>query len=92
MLKHIQKYNRQILVVVSSLLLVVFLAPTAVTQCSRFNAKPTTVWATTSDGAAMTLGDLQDLRSELAVLEVLGDPISKGLGIDKKPEHWWLLV
>ena len=36
MLKHIQKYNRQILVVVSSLLLVVFLAPTAVTQCSRF--------------------------------------------------------
>jgi len=40
MLKHIQKYNRQILVVVSSLLLVVFLAPSAVTQCSRFNAQP----------------------------------------------------
>ena len=92
MMKLIQKYNRQILVVVSSLLLVVFLAPTAVTQCSRFNAKPTTVWATTADGASMTLGDLQDLRGELAVLEVLGDPISKGLGLDKKPEHWWLLV
>ena len=95
MLKHIQKYNRQILVVVSSLLLVVFLAPTAVTQCSRFNAKPSTVWATTSDGASLTLGDLQDLRTELAVLEVLkpiGLQFLGTLGVDKNPEHWWLLV
>ena len=92
MLKHIQKYNRQILVVVSSLLLVVFLAPSAVTQCSRFNAQPSTVYAVTADGASLTLGDLQDLRGELAVLELLGDSISKGLGVDKKPEHWWLLV
>jgi hypothetical protein len=92
MLNTLQKYNRQILAVVSALLLVVFLAPTAVTQCSQVNAKPTTVWATTSDGGKLTLGDLDDLRGELAVLEVLRDPISTTLELSKNPEHWWLLV
>ena len=92
MLNTLQKYNRQILAVVSALLLVVFLAPTAVTQCSRANAKPTTVWATTSDGGKLTLGDLEDLRGELAVLEVLRDPISTNLELSKNPDHWWLLV
>lgn len=92
MLNTLQKYNRQILAVVSALLLVVFLAPTAVTQCSRVNAKPTTVWATTADGGKLTLGDLEDLRGELAVLEVLRDPISTTLELSKNPEHWWLLV
>lgn len=92
MLNILQKYNRQILAVVSALLLVVFLAPTAVTQCSRANAKPTTVWATTTDGGKLTLGDLEDLRGELAVLEVLRDPISTTLELAKNPDHWWLLV
>lgn len=92
MLNTLQKYNRQILAVVSALLLVVFLAPTAVTQCSRASAKPTTVWATTADGGKLTLGDLEDLRGELAVLEVLRDPISTTLELSKNPEHWWLLV
>ena len=92
MLNTLQKYNRQILAVVSALLLVVFLAPTAVTQCSRVSAKPTTVWATTADGGKLTLGDLEDLRGELAVLEVLRDPISTTLELSKNPEHWWLLV
>ena len=40
MIKHLQNYNKQILAVVSMLLLVVFLAPTAVTQCSRLNSRP----------------------------------------------------
>ena len=68
MIKHLQNYNKQILAVVSMLLLVVFLAPTAVTQCSRMDAKPSTVWATTTDGGKLTLGELEEVRGELAVL------------------------
>lgn len=86
------KYNRQILAVMSALLLVVFLAPTAVTRCGRTDASPSTVWATTSDGASVTLKDLSDMRAQLAVLEVLRDPISTRLGVTKNADHWWLLV
>jgi hypothetical protein len=92
MMKHLQTYNKQILAVVSMLLLVVFLAPSAVTQCSRVSAKPTSVWATTTDGATLTLGDLENLRGQLAVLEMLRDQMSVQLGLAKNPEHWWLLV
>ena len=67
MIKKLQNYNKQILAVVSMLLLVVFLAPTAVTQCSRLNSRPSTVWATTDDGSKLTVGDLEELRGELAV-------------------------
>ena len=92
MMKHLQTYNKQILAVVSMLLLVVFLAPSAVTQCSRVNSKPTSVWGTTTDGSALTLGDLESMRGQLAVLEMLRDQMSTQLGLAKNPEHWWLLV
>ncbi|NBX32547.1 MAG: hypothetical protein EBR07_07410, partial [Planctomycetes bacterium] len=92
MMKHLQTYNKQILAVVSMLLLVVFLAPSAVTQCSRMSSKPTSVWATTTDGSTLTLGDLENLRGQLAVLEMLRDQMSMQLGLAKNPEHWWLLV
>ena len=86
------KYNRPILAVLSALLLVVFLAPTAVTQCGRMDASPSTVWATTSDGASVTLKDLTEMRGQLAVLEFLRDPISTRLDVTKSADHWWLLV
>jgi hypothetical protein len=92
MLKKLQNYNRQILAAVSVLLLIVFLAPTAVTQCSQGGGSSTTVWAKTSDGTTLTLGDLQDMRAQLAVLEVMGEPVVGRLGASKSPEHWWLLV
>ena len=88
----LQKYNKQILAVVSMLLLLVFLAPTAVTQCSRLNTRPSTAWGTTSDGTTMTIGDLEDARGQLAVLELAQDPFMQQLGIGKNPDHWWLLV
>jgi hypothetical protein len=92
MMNLVQKYNRQILAVVSAMLLVVFLAPTMVTQCGRVSAKPTTVWATTSDGGKLTLADLDEMRGQLAVLDLLRDPISTSLELTRSPEHWWLLV
>jgi hypothetical protein len=92
MIQKLQNYNKQILAVVSMLLLVVFLAPTAVTQCSRLNTRPSTVWATTDDGTKMTIGDMEELRGQLAVLELMRDPLTQGLGIAKNPDHWWLLV
>lgn len=92
MMKYLQNYNKQILAVVSMLLLVVFLAPSAVTQCSRMSSKPTSVWATTTDGSTLTLGDLENLRGQLAVLEMLRDQMTTQLGVAKNPEHWWLLV
>ncbi|MFM8817251.1 MAG: hypothetical protein ACKOHI_05165, partial [Phycisphaerales bacterium] len=93
MIKKLQTYNRQILAAVSVLLLIVFLAPTAVTQCSRGGAGSSdTAWARTADGTTLTLGDLQDMRAQLAVLEVMGGPVVGRLGASKSPEHWWLLV
>lgn len=92
MLKKLQTYNRQILAAVSVLLLIVFLAPTAVTQCSRGGGSSDTAWARTTDGTTLTLGDLQDMRAQLAVLEVMGSPVVGRLGASKSPEHWWLLV
>jgi hypothetical protein len=92
MLKKLQTYNKQILAAVSVLLLIVFLAPTAVTQCSKGGGSSDTVWAKTSDGTTLTLGDLQDMRAQLAVLEVMGEPVVGRLGASKSPEHWWLLV
>ncbi|MFM8642169.1 MAG: hypothetical protein ACKOEP_04955, partial [Phycisphaerales bacterium] len=93
MLKKLQTYNRQILAAVSVLLLIVFLAPTAVTQCSRAGGGSSgTVWARTADGTTLTLGDLQDMRAQLAVLEVMGGPVVGAVGASKSPEHWWLLV
>lgn len=92
MIKHLQNYNKQILAVVSMLLLVVFLAPSAVTQCSRLGAGRSSTWATTADGAKMTIGDLEDARAQLAVLELVGASMMRQLGLDKNPDHWWLLV
>lgn len=92
MIKHLQNYNKQILAVVSMLLLVVFLAPSAVTQCSRLGAGRSSTWATTADGTKMTIGDLEDSRAQLAVLELVGAPMMRQLGLDKNPDHWWLLV
>jgi hypothetical protein len=92
MMNLVQKYNRQILAVVSAMLLVVFLAPTMVTQCGRVSAKPTTVWATTADGGALTLGELDDMRAQLAVLDLLRDPVSTALDLARNPDHWWMLV
>lgn len=92
MIKKLQNYNKQILAAVSVLLLIVFLAPTAVTQCSQGGGSSDSVWARTTDGTTLTLGDLQDMRAQLAVLEVMGGPVVGRLGASKSPEHWWLLV
>lgn len=92
MIKHLRNYNKQILAGVSALLLVVFLAPTAVQQCTRMNARPSTVWAVTKDGSKLTLGEKEELRGQLAVLEALREPLSTRLNLTKSPEHWWLLV
>jgi hypothetical protein len=92
MIKHLQTYNKQILAVVSMLLLVVFLAPTLVTRCGGPSASSGTVYATLADGTKLTLGELADMRGQLAVLEMLQDPTTRQLGVEKSPEHWWLLV
>ena len=92
MINKLQNYNKQILAVVSMLLLVVFLMPTAVTRCSSGGADAGTVYATAADGSTLTLGELDRMRAELAVLELMGDPMSQALGLDKNPEHWWMLV
>ncbi len=79
MMKKLSEYNKQIMAGVSVLLLVVFLAPTAVTQCSRLNAGHGTTWATTKDGDTLTLGDLETVRSQLRTLATLRELMSKAL-------------
>jgi hypothetical protein len=92
MIKHLQTYNKQILAVVSMLLLVVFLAPTLVTRCGGPQASSGTVYASLSDGSKLTLGELAEMRGQLAVLAMMQEPLTRQLGVEKDPEHWWLLV
>ncbi|MBL9141072.1 MAG: hypothetical protein JNK53_04335, partial [Phycisphaerae bacterium] len=108
MLKILSEYNKYIMAGISMLLLVVFLAPTAVSRCSQANATPGTVWATTSDGGKFTLGDLEKVRGQLQALSVLRSAamsvqarnyVSSSPGLlwlvgtnPKEPEYWWLLV
>jgi hypothetical protein len=107
MLKILSEYNKYIMAGISMLLLVVFLAPTAVSRCSTAGATPGTVWATTSSGAKLTLGDLEKIRGQLQALAslrnaclspqvrnyVMSNPALMWLvGTDpKEPEYWWLL-
>jgi len=92
MLKLLRQYNQWILVVGGTLLLIAFLMPSAIQSCAQQNAVSGSLWATYAGGGEVTGGQLEEAQKELRVVELLRDQMMVGLGADKEPAYWWLLV
>ena len=90
MLKFLRKYNKYILAVFGTLLLITFLIPFAFTSLLQNVGRGGTTWATVDDDkpTKVSVSDLNDIRRELQVVQY--SPQLAALGVDL-PEHWYLL-
>ncbi len=89
MLKFFRRYNKAILMVGGSILMVIFLLPTTTSQLGGDGMSTAVAYA---DGQKVTVRDLQDAVRELQMLEAMNPGLVNGLGIGRNPEHWFLLV
>jgi hypothetical protein len=107
MLRFFRKYQKIILAVGGTILLIIFLVPQAVTGMSGLSARRGRTLATYStlsgEAEKMTAGELEEAQYDLRVLrEGLKLPSAAGelralvdvmLGVQiERPEHWFLLV
>jgi multidrug efflux pump subunit AcrA (membrane-fusion protein) len=92
MFKFLRKYNKWILAVGGTLLMIVFLIPQAIDTLSRQAAVGSVVWATVGpDNKDVSASERRECESQLQALEVL-QRASPGLAITDQPEHWYLLL
>ena len=93
MFRFLRKYNKYILAVFGTILLVTFLVPFAITQLLPRGTPRRTEWATLGPdgGEKLTIVDLDNARRELRMLEALGPSVQLFDEVDS-PEHWYLLV
>ena len=96
MLRFLRKYNKYILAVFGTILLVTFLAGSAVTSLLSRMGQTSSEWATLGPNGdeELTVVDLDNARRELRLLDRLGAgnvriPLFDDLD---RPEHWFLLV
>lgn len=91
MLKLLRRYNKIILMVGGSILMVLFLLPTTVTQ---MRGNPLAAPVAYVDGKKWTVKDLQSAAEEMRLIEEQSPGfLQTRLGIDpRQPEHWLLLV
>lgn len=92
MFKFLRKYNKFLLAGFGSLLLVVWLVPSAITEFSRQTGASNATLATLSDGSTLTAGQAQQLQRQVKLLSLLQVPLMQGVGEDEAPATWWLLV
>ena len=92
MLKFLRKYNKFLLAGFGTLLLIVWLVPSAVTRFSRDAGASGATWATLGDGSRVSVGELQTLQRQVKVLDALGLPLLQQLGAKNDPSLWYLLV
>ncbi len=91
MFKFLRKYNKWILVVGGTLLLITFLIPFAFEQLGAIAARRGQTWATVGpDRRKVTAGELAEVQRELKVVQYW--PLYPGPGVIEQPEHWYLLV
>lgn len=90
MLRFLRKYNKWILAVGGTLLLIAFLIPDAIQRFSQQSAFMGGTWATTNDGD-VTGADEVRLRDEMRIVGLLGDQSIGITGVSKDPVHWYLL-
>lgn len=99
MLKFLRQYNKWILAVFGTLLLIAFLVPTTITEISRRSAALGGTWAH-HRGSKVTEEERLKAAGQLEVLFAMAratgtgdiDRIRALTGLDRRPEHWYLLV
>lgn len=89
MLKFLRRYNKAILMVGGSFLMVLFLLPSTTRQLGQSALARAVAYM---DGQKVTITDVQEAVRELQMLEAFNPGLVKGLGIERNPEHWLLLV
>lgn len=92
MFKFLRRYNKWILAVGGTLLMIVFLIPQAIDTLSRQAAVGNVAWATIGPNDDDVSGkDRRECQAQLEALEVV-QRASPGLAITDLPEHWYLLL
>jgi hypothetical protein len=92
MFKFLRKYNKWILAVGGTLLMIVFLIPTAIQSLSQQAAIGSADWATVGeDQEDVPVEELRRCQADLQLLQRLGQGVP-GFGPLDRPEHWYLLV
>lgn len=93
MFKFFRRYNKWILVIGGSLLMVAFLIPEAIQGISRSAAQRGATWARVGpDEREVTVEELDRLQRELRIVEKLEDRRLQQLGASDSLEHWFLLT
>lgn len=88
MFKFLRKYNKWILAVGGSLLMITFIAPQMVQQFG--GTSPGRVVVATYDGGKITAQDIQKAQAEVQIVSMLAPAIVQSLGV-QGPDHWFLL-
>ena len=93
MFRFLRKYNKYILTVFGTILMVTFLVPFAFTQFLQQRNPGGTEWATLGpDGdEKLSAVDLDRAQRELRLLSAIGQAVPLYGKLDR-PEHWFLLV
>lgn len=94
MFKFLRKYDKWILAVGGSLLMITFLAPQAIEGLSQYSAQTGASWAQVgAPPTTVTQGDAELLRRQTRLVNSLGQqhPLNQ-LGVGTDPAHWYLLV
>jgi hypothetical protein len=90
MLKLLRKYNKWILVIGGTLLMMAFLVPQAISQ---FGSNPGSVVIARIDGKPVRAGDENHAQLELHALKALSNGlILELLGLQDKDTTWWMLL
>lgn len=89
MLKFLRRYNKAILMVGGSILMVLFLLPSTLQQGGASMMSRTVAHL---DGRKLTIVDFQEAVREMEMIQRLNPGILTGLGVGRRPEHWLLLV
>ena len=96
MFKFLRKYNKWILAVGGTLLMITFLIPTAITRLAQVAAQGGGAWASIGEQQEkVSSNELLLVQRELNVLQSAFGRIPQlipGPGIVDQPEHWYLLV
>ena len=94
MFKFLRKYDKWILAIGGSLLMVTFLAPQAIEGLSQYSAQTGASWAQVgTPPTTVTQGEAELLRRQTRLVNNLGEqhPLNQ-LGVGSDPAHWYLLV
>ena len=94
MFQFLRKYDKWILAVGGSLLMITFLVPQAIQGLSEYSAQTGATWATVgASNESVSSGEADLLRGQTRLIDLLGSGTPLGqLGVGNNPAHWYLLV